>query len=262
VREMMEAAGEQTNGGVAAILGIIALLFGATGVMVQLQASLNKAWEVQPDPQQGGVKTFAVKRLLSLAMIVAVAFLLLVSLVLTAVLQAMAGVIATWLPNWMASWAPLAIDTAVSLVVFTLLFAAMFRWLPDADVRWRDTWIGAGVTAVLFILGKFALGLYFGMSDTGRYGAAASFVLLLLWAYYSAAIFLFGAEFTQVWARRHGRRIVPEEGAVRVVKQTRRIDEREPGDGPKSEPDGTTETDLQATRAGTGATPKTVHREQ
>lgn len=226
VREMMEAAGEQGSG-LAAIVGIVALLFGATGVMAQLQASLNRAWEVQPDPEQGGVKTFAFKRLLSLGMIVAVAFLLLVSLVLTAVLQAMAGVIATWLPTWMASWAPLAIDTAVSLIIFTLLFGAMFKWLPDADVRWRDTWVGAGVTALLFIVGKFALGLYFGMSDTGQYGAAASFVLLLLWAYYSAAIFLFGAEFTQVWARRHGRRIVPEKGAVRVVKQTRQVHEGE-----------------------------------
>ena len=120
--------------------------------------------------------------------------------------------------------APLAIDTVVSLIIFTLLFGAMFKWLPDADVRWRDTWIGAGVTAVLFIVGKFALGMYFGMSDTGQYGAAASFVLLLLWAYYSAAIFLFGAEFTQVWARQHGRRILPEDGAVRVVQETRRVD--------------------------------------
>lgn len=224
VRQMMEAAGEQGSGP-AAIIGIVALLFGATGVMVQLQASLNRAWEVQPDPDQGGVKTFAFKRLLSLTMIIAVAFLLLVSLVLTAVLQAMAGVIASWLPTWMASWAPQAIDSVVSLVVFTLLFGAMFRWLPDADVRWRDTWIGAGVTGLLFIAGKFALGLYFGMSDTGQYGAASSFVLLLLWAYYSAAIFLFGAEFTQVWARQHGRRIVPEEGAVRVVQESRRVDE-------------------------------------
>jgi membrane protein len=259
VREMMDAAGEQRSGP-AAIVGIIALLFGATGVMMQLQASLNKAWEVQPDPQQGGVKAFAFKRLLSLAMIVAVAFLLLVSLVLTTVLQAMAGVIATWLPEWMASWAPLAIDTVVSLIIFTLLFGAMFRWLPDADVRWRDTWIGAGVTAVLFIVGKFALGLYFGMSDTGQYGAAASFVLLLLWAYYSAAIFLFGAEFTQVWARRHGRRIIPEEGAVRVVKQTRRIDEREPTGQLKSESADAKTTDGRGATAAAGARPKIAPR--
>ena len=223
VRQMMEAAGEQGSGP-AAIVGIIALLFGATGVMVQLQASLNKAWQVQPDPDQGGVKTFAIKRLLSLAMIVAVAFLLLVSLVMTTLLRAMAGYITSWLPQGVSTWVPLAIDSAVSLVVFTLLFGAMFKWLPDANVRWRDTWIGAGVTALLFMVGKFALGMYFGMTDTGQYGAAASFVLLLLWAYYSAAIFLFGAEFTQVWARQHGRQIVPEDGAVRVVRETRRMD--------------------------------------
>lgn len=223
VQQMMEAADEQASGGWAAVVGIVALLFGATGVMVQLQASLNKAWQVQPDPQQGGVKTFAIKRLLSLAMIVAVAFLLLVSLVLTAVLRATAGYVSTWLPQGVSTWVPLAIDSAVSFVVFTLLFGAMFKWLPDAQVRWRDTWIGAAVTSLLFLVGKFALGMYFGMTDTGQYGAAAAFVLLLLWAYYSAAIFLFGAEFTQAWARQHGRKIVPEKGAVRVVQDTRRV---------------------------------------
>jgi membrane protein len=157
-------------------------------------------------------------------MIMAVSFLLLVSLVLTAVLRATAGMISQWLPAGISSWTPMAVDTAVSLIVFTLLFAAMFKWLPDAIVRWRDTWIGAAVTAVLFLIGKFALGMYFGMTDTAQYGAAASFVLLLLWAYYSALIFLFGAEFTQVWARQHGRRILPEPGAVRIVQQTRRVD--------------------------------------
>lgn len=224
VEQMMQAAGEQGGGSMAAIIGVIALIFGATGVMVQLQASLNKAWEVQPDPEQGGVKNFIFKRLLSLTMIMAVSFLLLVSLVLTTVLRAMAGAISRWLPSGVSTWTPTAVDIAVSLIVFTLLFAAMFKWLPDAIVRWRDTWIGAGVTALLFLVGKYALGMYFGMTDTGQYGAAASFVLLLLWAYYSALIFLFGAEFTQTWARQHGRQILPEPGAVRIVQETRRVD--------------------------------------
>jgi membrane protein len=227
VHQMMESA-EQTGSGWAAIVGIVVLLFGATGVMVQLQASLNKAWEVQPDPEQGGVKNFALKRLLSLGMILAVAFLLLVSLALTTVLQVMADAVAGWLPAGISSGAPLAIDFTVSLIVFTLLFAAMLKWLPDAEVYWQDTWVGAAVTALLFMVGKFALGMYFGMSDTGQYGAAAAFVLLLLWAYYSGLIFLLGAEFTQVWARRHGREIVPEEGAVRVVQEKKRIDAAQP----------------------------------
>jgi len=222
VQSMMKAAGEQSNGTWAAIIGIIALLFGATGVMVQLQTSLNKTWEVEPDPEQGGIRHFLIKRLLSLAMIIAIAFLLLVSLVLTATLKAMAGIVTGWLPAGIATWVPLAVDFTVSLIVFTLLFAGMFKWLPD--VRWRDTWIGAVVTVLLFMAGKFALGIYFGIADTGQYGAAAAFVLLLLWAYYSGMIFLLGAEFTQVWARRDGRRILPETGAVRVVQEKQRIE--------------------------------------
>lgn len=246
VESMMKAADEkQSSGGFAAIIGIIALLFGATGVMVQLQAALNKAWEVQPDPEQAGLKAFLTKRVLSLAMIIAVAFLLLVSLVLTAVLNAMAGMVSSWMPAGTGSWLPLAINFVVSFVVFTLLFAAMFRWLPDAEVRWRDTWVGAGATALLFMIGKFALGMYFSMTDTGQYGAAASFVLLLLWVYYSGMIFLFGAEFTQVWAKRHGRQIMPEEGAVRVVEKTKHVrkddveDSSDSGESEDSEPSST-----------------------
>jgi membrane protein len=224
LQSMMRFASEKTSGGAwAASLGILALLFGATGVMVQLQSALNRAWEVQPDPQQGGIKTFLLKRILSLAMIMAVAFLLLVSLVLTAVLKVLGTGVTGWLPDGISSWVPVAIDSVVSLMVFTLLFAAMFKWLPDADVRWRDTGIGAAATAGLFMIGKFALAVYFSLTEQGTYGAAASFVLLLLWAYYSGMIFLFGAEFTQVWARRRGDAIAPANGAVRVVRETRHV---------------------------------------
>lgn len=221
MESMMHAAHQQKGGVFATVIGLIALLFGATGVMVQLQYALNRAWEVQPDPDQGGIKTFLFKRILSLAMILAVAFLLLVSLVLTAVLNAMGGMVTGWLPEGVSSWVPAAIHFVVSLIVFTLLFAAMFKWLPDAEVQWKDVWVGAGATALLFMVGKFALGLYFSLTDQGTYGAAASFVLLMLWIYYSGMIFLFGAEFTQVWAKRHGGGIAPAEGAVRVVEQTR-----------------------------------------
>ncbi len=223
IERMMQAAEKQTGGGLAAIVGIIALLLGATGVMVQLQAALNKAWEVKPDPDQGGVKNFITKRMLSLAMIIAIAFLLLVSLVMTAVLKTMGDMISGWLPGEVGGWVPLTVNFLVNLIVFTLLFAAMLKWLPDAHVRWKDTWIGAAATALLFIIGKTALGIYFGMIDTGRYGAAASFVLMLLWVYYSGMIFLFGAEFTQVLARRTGHGITPEEGSVRVVTDTKEV---------------------------------------
>jgi membrane protein len=121
---------------------------------------------------------------------------------------------------------PLAINFAVSQIVFTLLFAAMFRWMPDAVVHWRDTWIGAAATALLFMLGKFALSFYFGMTDAETYGPAASFVLLLLWVYYSGMIFLLGAEFTQIWSRHRGAGIAPEKGAVHVVQKTERVESR------------------------------------
>jgi membrane protein len=222
VETMMHEAGKQKQGTAAAVLGVLGLLLGATGVMVQLQSALNKAWEVQPDPQQGGLWNFITKRLLSLAMILAVAFLLLVSLVLTAVLGAAGAIITRWLPPDVARSVPLAINFLVSLIVFTLLFAAMFKWLPDAEVRWSDTWVGALATALLFLVGKFALGLYFSRTDLGTFGAAASFVLLLLWVYYSGMIFLFGAEFTQAWARSRGAHIAPSAGAVRVTEKTER----------------------------------------
>jgi membrane protein len=223
VEAMMQAAGDKTRGGWAAVAGIAALLFGATGVMIQLQSALNKAWEVQPDPKAGGIRNFVLKRMLSLGMIMAVAFLLVVSLVLTAVLNAAGSLMTSWLPEGMADWIPLAVNFFVSLVVFTLLFAAMFKWLPDAEMQWKDTWIGAATTSLLFMLGKFLMGLYFSMTDAETYGTAASFVLLLLWVYYSGMIFLFGAEFTQVWAKHRGAGIAPDQGAVRVVEKTERI---------------------------------------
>ncbi|MFG0334838.1 MAG: YihY/virulence factor BrkB family protein [Maioricimonas sp. JB049] len=232
VRSMMNAADEQQGSGMAALFGILVLIVGATGVMVQLQAALNRAWEVQPDPDQGGVQTFLLKRVLSLAMIIAISFLLLVSLVLTAVLKAMAGMVVSWMPDDVSTWVPWTIDLVVSFVVFTLLFASMLKLLPDANVRWKDTWVGAGVTAALFLIGKFALAFYFGMKDTSQYGAASSTILLLAWVYYSGMIFLFGAEFTQVWARQRGHRITPEKGAVRVVRETKQVGEGEGRDKP------------------------------
>ncbi|MAT13802.1 MAG: ribonuclease BN [Planctomyces sp.] len=219
IQQMMESAQAQSTGGGAALMGITILLFGATGVMVQLQFSLNRIWGVEPDPEQGGVKNFMMKRILSLAMIIAIAFLLLVSLVLTAVLKVLGGYISEMMGSTVSSWTPLMINFVVSLVVFMLLFAAMFKWLPDAEMHWKDTWLGAGVTALLFMLGKFGLSLYLSSTDQSRYGEAASFVLLLLWVYYSGMIFLLGAEFTQTWARRKGDGIEASKGAVQVIEK-------------------------------------------
>lgn len=220
IETMMHSAQEQQRGGVLATsLSVGLLLFSATGVMLQLQLALNKAWGVKPDPDQSQVKSFLLKRLLSLAMILGIAFLLIVSLAMTAVLKVLSAQVTSLLPSGNQSWLSLATNFAVNALVFTALFAAMFKWLPDAIIRWRDTLIGAVITAALFLIGQFAMGIYFGTRQNGTYGVAASFVLLLLWVYYSSLIFLLGAEFTQVWARLQGTEIVPEPGAVRVKQE-------------------------------------------
>ncbi|MEZ6046441.1 MAG: YihY/virulence factor BrkB family protein [Planctomycetaceae bacterium] len=217
---MMESARIHERGGMAALIGGIVLLFGATGVMVQLQSSLNHIWGVQPDPETGGMKNFILKRLLSLAMIIAIAFLLLVSLILTTVLNAFGNIFSEWFPADQTSWIPFAVSFIVNLTIFMLLFAAMFKWLPDAEMDWKDTWLGAATTAILFMLGKFGLGVYLATTENSQYGEAASFVLILLWVYYSGMIFLLGAEFTQIWARKRGSGIEAAPGAVEVIEKT------------------------------------------
>jgi membrane protein len=198
-----------------AILGLGLLLFGATGAFVQLQQALNKAWGVRPDPERGGLRTFLLKRALSAGMILAVAFILLVSLVVSAVIAGFGDVIADLLPDAIGQAVLWAVQIGLSLAIFTLLFAAIYKVLPDADVPWRVVWFGAFVTAVLFEAGKFGLGFWLGRSDPGEaYGAAGSLALILVWVYYSAMIVLLGAEFTQVWARRRGAAIRPSAGAI------------------------------------------------
>jgi membrane protein len=200
-------------------LGAAALMFGATGVFSQLQIALNKAWEVQPDPDQGGVRRFIMKRVLSFGMILGVAFLLLVSLALSAALTAFGDLIAGQLAGVSAPVLNL-LNVALSLAVFTVVFAAIFKILPDATVRWRDAWVGGAATTLLFVIGKFLIGYYLGRSDPGHaFGAAGSLAVMLVWIYYSSLILLFGAEFTQAWAEAHGGRIEPEAGAVRAVRQ-------------------------------------------
>lgn len=221
IQTMMQSAEHQDRRGiVATALSIGLLLFSATGVMLQLQSALNKAWGVMPDPRQGGARTFIVKRLLSLAMILGIAFLLIVSLAMTAVLKVVSTHLTSLLPAADNPWLAQSINLAVNGLVFTALFAAMFKWLPDAFIHWRDALIGAGLTASLFLVGQLAMGIYFGTQQNGTYGVASSFVLLLLWVYYSSLILLLGAEFTQVRAVERGAGIAPESGAVRVERST------------------------------------------
>jgi membrane protein len=221
VRTMMEQADRpDLRSPVMAVLGVGALLFGAVGAFVQLQSALNRIWEVAPDPERGGLRNFVAQRVVSFGMLISLAFLLLVSLVVSALLEAFGDVLGGVLPAALSGVVLQLINFVVALAVIAALFALLFRYVPDADVAWRDAWVGGVATAVLFTIGKFALGMYLGRSDPGQaFGAAGALALLLVWIYYSAIIVLLGAEFTQVWATRRGEGIQPSEGAVRVVEK-------------------------------------------
>ena len=227
IRNILEQAQAPGSSGVLpTVLSIIALALGATGAFGQLQAALNRAWEVAPDPDKGGLKSFILKRVFSFGMILSVAFLLLVSLVLSAALTAFGGALGSMLPDGVSATLLQVLNQVVSLVVITALFAALFKVLPDARVAWRDVWVGGAVTAVLFVVGKFLIGLYLGRSNPGEaFGAAGSLAVLLVWIYYSSMILLYGAEFTQLWAERRGGGIAPERGAVRVVREKKQLRE-------------------------------------
>lgn len=225
VRTIIQQAEQKPhNGLIPTILGIAGLLFGATGAFGQLQKTLNRAWNVEPDPNQGGIKNFLTKRLFSFGMILVVAFFLLVSLVISAALTGLGGRLAGFLPSGLSGPVLEVLNSVISLAVITFLFAALFKVMPDAKIAWRSVWVGAGVTAVLFVVGKFLIGFYLGQSNPGRaYGAAGSLALLLLWIYYSSLILLLGAEFTETWAERRGEGIEPESGAVRVRREKQRV---------------------------------------
>lgn len=216
---MQEAERPEGRSFLTTMLGVAALLFGATGAFFQLQGALNRVWEVQPDPRQGGIRNFIMKRLLSLGMIVVIAFLVLVSLALSAALSAFGDAMSARVPA-LSGTVMIVVNFAISLAVISGLFAAMFKVLPDAEVAWRDVWVGAVATALLFVVGKFAIGLYLGRSEPGSaYGAAGSLAIVLLWVYYAAMIVFLGAEFTQQWAEVRGTGIEPEEGAVKVEEK-------------------------------------------
>jgi membrane protein len=211
----------------ATVLSIGALLLGATGAFGQLQAALDRAWGVKPDPKQGGIKSFVVKRVFSFGLILSMAFLLLVSLVISAALTAFGDALGAWLPSGVSVTLLQVLNQVISLFVVAVLFGVIFKVLPDARVAWRDVWVGAGFTAVLFLAGKFLIGLYLGRSNPGQaFGAAGSLAVLFVWIYYSSLIVLFGAEFTQTWAEGRGSGIAPERGAVRVKDTQRGIGER------------------------------------
>jgi membrane protein len=214
VESMVKGAQQKKEGGVlATVLGIATLLFGASGVFVELKSSLNEIWDVETKSGTG-VWGWMRTRFLSFAMVFAIAFLLLVSLMVTAMLSAVGGWMESALPGGEALWQ--IVNMVISFAVVAGLFALLFKYLPEIEVGWRDVLIGAVVTAALFTIGKYGLGVYLGKGSVGSvYGAAGSLAIVLLWVYYSALIFLFGAEFTQVYARRHGSHAKEEDQPIR-----------------------------------------------
>ncbi|MDB4916178.1 MAG: ribonuclease [Gemmatimonadetes bacterium] len=204
------------NGLVATLVSVVGLLLGAIGALLALQGALNLVWQVKPDPKHGGIKHFITKRLLSLGMVVGLGFLLAVSLAITAAITAFGSTIIVSVPDA----AKYAFDLVLSTAVLGVLFAAVFKVLPDADIEWKDVWVGGVATAVFFVIGKYLIGLYLGHSKPGdAFGAAGALAVVLVWAYYAGMIVLFGAEFTQEWATQRGGGIRPSPGAVRAVKQ-------------------------------------------
>jgi len=220
---MIETASRPTTGWTATLIGSVTLLFGALGVFGELQNSLNTIWEVKPKPATGfldGVKRFIIKRLTSFTMVLGIGFLLLASLVISAAVSALGEYIGARWP--LADFWLQFINFIVSFVVITLLFAMIFKFLPEIKIAWKDVWLGAAVTSALFSVGKFLIGLYLGRSQVGTaFGAAGSLAILLIWIYYSAQILFFGAEFTQVYANRYGSKIVPDPGMVKITEQER-----------------------------------------
>jgi membrane protein len=220
IEAMIISARRQEVGTTAAVLAAGTLLFGLWGVFGELQDALNTIWGVAPKPGRNFVQMVK-DRFLSFAMVTGIGFLLLVSLAVSAWLAAAGKFFSYLLPA--PEMVLKAVDVSVSFAVITVLFGLTFKLLPDVDVAWRDVWLGAAVTSLLFVAGKSLIGLYLGKSSIGSvYGAAGSLVVILVWVYYSSQIVIFGAEFTKVWARRRGGGAVVEPTAVPLTTEAKR----------------------------------------
>lgn len=217
IENIIAKVSEQKSSMIATTIGVITLILGSTGVFTELQTSLNQVWEVQVVAKKKWLRSIKTK-LFSFGLVLSLGFLMLISLLLTTGLEALGGMIQNRLPDFIPFLLKM-INFVLSFGVITVLFALIFKILPDAKIRLRDVWIGAMVTSLLFILGKFALGVYFAKANPGSaYGAAGSIILVMLWVSYSCMILFFGAEFTKQYALFHGHEIKPKAEA-RIVEK-------------------------------------------
>lgn len=219
INSLLDNARQLNTNLLAAVLGLVTILLGATGVVGELKDSLNTIWNVAPKPDRGLFVTVR-ERVMSFSMILGIGFLLLVSLVVSASLAALNTSVRSYFQQWV--FVAQVLDIVISVGTVTLLFALLFKFLPDAQVAWRDVWVGALITALLFTLGKYLLGLYLGNSSVATpFGAAGSVVVLLVWVYYAAQILFLGAEITQVYAAEFGAGIRPDSDAVKLSDAAR-----------------------------------------
>jgi membrane protein len=234
VQSLLQSVNKPGESTLAAFIGTVVLMVGATTVFAELQSSLDRIWRAPALHTGGGLWGLVRSRLLSFGMIMGLGFLLMVSLVLSAALAALEK----WWAPWFGGWALLAqvVNLIVSFGLITVIFAMIYKVMPRAHVQWRDVWVGAGVTSLLFAVGKYLIGLYIGRSSvTSGFGAAGSLAVLLVWVYYSAQIFLMGAEFTWVYAHTFGsRRGEPRPGAATAEVPTRGHAPAVPAEGPQT----------------------------
>src|SRR5690554_2156352 len=212
---IIQNVSEDTQGFVASIIAIGVLAFSATTVFVSLQNSINHIWHIKPKPNKGYLK-FVINRLISFSMVASIGFVLLVSLIIDALIVVLFDYLAEFLNGSNATLVAI-VNFTLSQAILVVVFGLMYKILPDAKVRWRDVWLGAFVTMLLFALGKYLIGIYMGNSELGSaYGAAGSLVVVLIWVYYSVVIFLFGAQVTYYIAKKSGGNVIPIKQAVRI----------------------------------------------
>jgi membrane protein len=221
IQEMLRHTTLRRNNTMATIIGIVVFFIGATGVFGEIQSTINRIWGLKAKPKKGIIK-YVVNRVLSFAMVISIGFLMVVSLMASALIKILNTELNTFLPD--TTFIIVIVNNSVSLLIISLLFAVVFKYLPDSSVKWKDAWIGSLFTSALFLLGKYLIGLYLSTSSgASAYGAAGSVIILLLWIYYSSILLYFGAEFTKSYALKHGSGIYPNLFSVRVEYEEKEI---------------------------------------